>query len=507
MQYIILWLLILCLTFSPFSGLSVGVMNFMSSTTNNEPEVEPEPVIQPTEAPVEEPQGRKITLNNTLDLDGYCTIMIPSEYWTLNQEDSTFTKKITKYKDKKSKIIMSYLVNISDDADIPGYITRESAGLDIVTNSKHDVEYKSGTWTVIPAEEVIDGCYCTVYYITSKDESTAFWMRVNRHEDTDAEEFEEVITAIIDSYNMYYIGGTVFDTPTGGYYAEHGADDQGIVSDTTDYKKNTQENNVWDSDQQGFDFTADISLRWDSMEIIVDDHKLTLPCTLKDMEEADFKPNDPNVKYDTYFIDAGKSKDILFSNSKGTIVTMTFLNDSNKDLKDISECAAVKIDIDTSSFVAVANKDVDETNENNEETNEENGEEQTTDEQTTDEQTKENNEQAEENEQTDETGEQTGEESGEQTEEESEEENTDPVSVMQGEKEFDSITHSIILPKGIMLNVYTQDIIDSYGEPNDRYRSESQLIYTWKKDGKYMRLECGAVKNIKHITISTMENK
>lgn len=507
MKYIILWLLSLCITFSPFGGFSIGVINFSNSVNKNkEPEPVEEPVVEPTVAPVVEPEGRKITLNNTLDLDGYCTIMIPSEYWTLNTEDSTFTKKIVRYKDKKSRIIMSYLVNISDDADIPGYITREAAGLDIVTNSKHNVEYESGTWVVIPAEEVIDNCYCTVYYITSKDETTAFWMRVNRHEDTDEEEFNEVIDTIINSYNMYYIGGTIFDTPTSGFYAENNVDDHGIVSDTTDYKKNTQDNNVWDSDKQGFDFKADISSKWDSMEVIVDDHKLTLPCSLQDLQEADFTPNDTNVKTDTYYIESGASKEIVFSNSKGTMITMTFLNDSNTELKDISECAAVKIDIDTSEFISVINGEngTAEPEEGSEATNEDNTEESNEETVDTEENSDTNNSDSEDSNEGNNTEENNTEENNTEDEDS---DSTDPVSVMQGEKEFDSITHSVILPKGIMLNVYTQDIIDSYGEPNDRYRSESKLVYTWKKDGKYMTLECGAVKNIKHITLSTMENK
>ena len=522
MKYIILWLLSLCITFSPFGGFSIGVINFSNSVNKNkEPEPVEEPVVEPAVAPVVEPEGRKITLNNTLDLDGYCTIMIPSEYWTLNTEDSTFTKKIVRYKDKKSRIIMSYLVNISDDADIPGYITREAAGLDIVTNSKHNVEYESGTWVVIPAEEVIDNCYCTVYYITSKDETTAFWMRVNRHEDTDEEEFNEVIDTIINSYNMYYIGGTIFDTPTSGFYAENNVDDHGVVSDTTDYKKNTQDNNVWDSDKQGFDFKADISSKWDSMEVIVDDHKLTLPCSLQDLQEADFTPNDTNVKTDTYYIESGASKEIVFSNSKGTMITMTFLNDSNTELKDISECAAVKIDIDTSEFISVINGEngTAEPEEGSEVTNEDNTEESNEETVDTEENSDTNNSDSEDSNEENNTEENNTEENNTEennTEENNTEENntededsdsTDPVNVMQGEKEFDNITHSVILPKGIMLNVYTQDIIDSYGEPNDRYRSESKLVYTWKKDGKYMTLECGAVKNIKHITLSTMENK
>lgn len=480
MKYVILWLLSLCLTFSPFSGFSIGIMNVMSNVNNAKPEpvIEQEPVDKPAEIPVEEPQGRNITLNNTLDLDGYCTIMIPSEYFTL-RDDSTFVKKSIRYNDKKSKAIMSYVTNISEDADIPGYIVREAAGLDIVTNSKHEVEYKSGTWMVVPANKEIDNCYPTVYYITSEDETTAFWIRVDRHKDTDEEEFEEVITAIIDSYNLYYIGGTVFDTPTGGYYAENDVVGQEVVGDTTDYKKNEQGNEVWDSGDTGFDRRAEIASKWDSMEIIIDDNKIKLPCTLKDIEEAGFTPNDNNIKTDTYHIEPDLARDVMCSNEKGTNITLSFYNDSKTELRDISECTVIKIDIDTSEFVAVAPSEEDTSEENTE------------------------NEDGSETDPESESDEST--ESDE--EDSSEEDSTDPESVMNGDREFDNITHSIILPRGILLNVYTQDILDSYGEPNDKYRSESRLVYTWKKDGKYFTLECGAVKNIKHITMSTMENK
>jgi len=403
-------------------------------------------------------KNNKVTLNNTLDLDGYCNIKIPSEYFDVLDE-SSFTRKVLRYKDKKTKVIMSYVTGIEEGTDIPGYIVREAADLDIVTNSKYNEELETGTWTIVPSEKPIDNNYPTVYYLLSEDETSAFWVRTNVYEESLGEEFDGIIREILNSIITYYGHGTVFNTPETGYYQDGEVDGAETIANTEEYNENTDENTVFDTGNYGYDLSAEIGLKWSDLEILVDGTKIKVPCTLQDMNEAGFKINDSKVISEdgTYPIGPSGNDKIDFIKD-GVTITSTFKNESNTDMMDIAECTITKIEINTTTFITKSEEEVD---------------------------------------------------AAEEYIEQSLEEDIDADTERLPErlKVFDSVGgHNVVLPGKIMINIYVQDLLDQYGDPNQTIRQKNMNVFTWddKDAGKQLVIGCGLVKNIQYISMSSM---
>lgn len=526
MNTIVTFLMIFSLVFSPYQAFSVPCIKGFNSCRAEEARKQEEankPVadITPLVSTPDDGSDKTIKLNSTLDLDGYCTIKIPSKYFTVITEESTFTKKVIRYKDKRTRLTMSYVRNMDRDADVPGYIVREEAGVDIVTNSKHDVEYESGTWTVVPAEKQINGENVTIYYIDEQNENdgtqSAFWIRANVYPDSDDEEFQEVLTAMLNSYNMYYLGKPIFEIPTTGYYADHDIS-SGTVADTSQYKDNTQEHTVFQTENQGFVLGAPISSKWTDMEIIIDDSLIKLPCKLQDFYDAGFKINDSKVKTDQVSIMNGTTIKYEVANKNGTSVILTAINNSKSDRKTVYECDVVRLDIDTSNFLLVAGENETgsesenevaegenssghegsengvktEGNESGENTNEQESE--TTSTENNDESTEESTEDSTENTET-----------STDEEEEQSEANLGQASVP--EHEYDGLAkdHKIVLAMGVTLNIYSTDLLAAYTDTGMETGSElDTAVFTWRYENKTMIIKTGLIKNIKHITLSTI---
>lgn len=461
-------LIILSTMMTPMQSLSIPVIAYNNANNRIEAEIAAkEELERQLQAELEakrlleeKESDTEIVMNNTLDLDGYCTIRIPNKYFEVSGE-STFTKKVLRYKDKKSKVIMGYVTGIGEGTDIPGYIVREAAGLDIVTNSKYDEEMESGAWTVVPANKVIDNNYQTVYYIVSKDENSAFWVRTNVYEESVGDEFDKVIHEILNTYSCYYGGGTVFETPETGYYGDGNIGGDDTIANTDDYSQNTGENTVFNTGNYGYDVSADIGLKWSDMEVLIDNAKVRVPCLLEDIIGAGFELNDDKVVSTdgTYPIEKSSTDKLAFTRD-GVEIDCHFYNESNSDMKDISECTITKIEINTTKFISKSNEEVKEIEQNIEKALEEDAEE-------------------------------------------------DTERISEKDKVFDLVGgHSIVLPGKVMINIYVQDLLDQYGDPSQTIRQKDMSIFIWedKEGGKQMTLGCGLVKNIKYISMSSMND-
>lgn len=526
MKFIVTFLMIFSLIMGQFQSFSIifikwnNTLNAPDTGSSNEPETEVETVLDDTTSD-NVVDDTIIELNNTLDLDGYCTIRIPSKYFTVINDESNFTRKVIRYKDKKTRLIMSYVRNMDMDADIPGYIVREAAGVNIVTNSKHDVEYNSGTWTVVPADKPIDGMDTTVYYIANQDitegDYSAFWIRANVYPDMtddEKEEFNEVLTAMLNSYNMYYLGNPIFEVPTTGYYADNKVDSD-TIADTTDYKANNQEHTVFQTDNVGYNYDVNISANWMDMQISIDDHLIKLPCELQDLYDAGFIINDLKVTNDQITIMNGTSIEYQVSNENGTVMKITSYNSSKVDRKTLYECEVVKLDIDTSEFVAVVDEkeqdqqteeaetftETDEPSDGTEESKESDYGAKIIDEEGQSDivvETEPTTETTEENEMEPTTESETATEY---------EEHVDNLGQEPVKQSYDNLVigHNIVLAGGVTLNIYNTDLIAQYGTVGlTENANNGMMYYTWKKDNLVMQLACGAVKNIKHIVLSTV---
>lgn len=457
MKTILNFLLCMCLLFSqmtPFTPL-VSKLNNLNKTevVENEPPVQDTEAVtetQPTEGEVEtEEYSAKASNFITLDMDGYCTLNVPLSHFSVNDGNCTATYKQIDYNDNKTRLYMSYITNMDTTADIPGYIAKEVAGVNTVTNDKTPIAYGSYDWVKIKADHQEDDCNIYIYYTLSKDKTSAFWIKAKVAAESDDEKFNDIMTQMLNTYYLYAVSGTLFDTPTTGYY-ENYDNNNGTVADTSDYQANSNVNNVFQS-RGGYVIGANISNDWKDLEIILDGTKFSLPSTVDSFENAGFELNDLSVNItedNTRDLDVyrGQTKTLTYKNSNGTVVSLTVYNDDASEIKRFNECQVVAITIDAEKFVDVVATDSSEVY--NDET---------------------------------------------------------AASDMTATNAKDNFNHELILPGGITWGVYTDDLKSYYGMCTQTNYTTGIQMLKWKSGNKQMIIRTNTVHDIRYVQLSCIE--
>lgn len=457
MKTILNFLLCMCLLFSqmtPFTPL-VSKLNNLNKTevVENEPPVQDTEAVtetQPTEGEVEtEEYSAKASNFITLDMDGYCTLNVPLSHFSVNDGNCTATYKQIDYNDNKTRLYMSYITNMDTTADIPGYIAKEVAGVNTVTNDKTPIAYGSYDWVKIKADHQEDDCNIYIYYTLSKDKTSAFWIKAKVAAESDDEKFNDIMTQMLNTYYLYAVSGTLFDTPTTGYY-ENYDNNNGTVADTSDYQANSNVNNVFQS-RGGYVIGANISNDWKDLEIILDGTKFSLPSTVASFENAGFELNDLSVNItedNTRDLDVyrGQTKTLTYKNSNGTVVSLTVYNDDASEIRKFNECQVVAITIDAEKFVDVVATDSSEVY--NDET---------------------------------------------------------AASDMTATNAKDNFNHELILPGGITWGVYTDDLKSYYGMCTQTNYTTGIQMLKWKSGNKQMIIRTNTVHDIRYVQLSCIE--
>lgn len=457
MKTILNFLLCMCLLFSqmtPFTPLVSKLNNL------NKPEIiEGEQPVQDTEAVTEtQPTEEEIETEEysakasnfiTLDMDGYCTLNVPLSHFSVNDGNCTATYKQIDYNDNKTRLYMSYITNMDTTADIPGYIAKEVAGVNTVTNDKTPIAYGSYDWVKIKADHQEDDCNIYIYYTLSKDKTSAFWIKAKVAAESDDEKFNDIMTQMLNTYYLYAVSGTLFDTPTTGYY-ENYDNNNGTVADTSDYQANSNVNNVFQS-RGGYVIGANISNDWKDLEIILDGTKFSLPSTVASFENAGFELNDLSVNItedNTRDLDVyrGQTKTLTYKNSNGTAVSLTVYNDDASEIRKFNKCQVVAITIDAEKFVDVVATDSSEVY--NDET---------------------------------------------------------AASDMTATNAKDNFNHELILPGGITWGVYTDDLKSYYGMCTQTNYTAGIQMLKWKSGNKQMIIRTNTVHDIRYVQLSCIE--
>lgn len=457
MNFILRFILILSLVFSQLTPYSVFFLNLKSKLSTNNTVVATE--FTPNIVSVNSvSKGKGIEANDdativkdfiTVDLEGYATLDVPQSHFKISSSSSSIYKILT-YRDNKSKINMSYVKNITANTDIPGYIAKEVADVSTTTNDKKvEVHGDNIEWMVITANNEEDGCKVYVYYTLSENKDTAFWMKVKVAPESEDDTFKEALNKMLDTYGMYYINGTMFDTPTTGYYSDNKISSE-TNGDTTGYEANSDENTVY-KDRGGFVKDADISNNWKDLEIIIDGSKFKLPCNINDFYDKGFKINSELANLDTE-LHPGLGAELTLINDIGTVVTVYSINESEADRKAIKDCSIVKIKVDKTKFLTLnANGEV----------------------------TQENNQEASQN---------------TQNSEQPTEQPTESAIVLD---------HGLILPGGVTWDVYSDDLLKCYGKNcSQQNYTRDTYKYKWTVGTKYMEIQIGTLKGIVSVEIS-----
>lgn len=461
-----------CLAVPQLQPLGMCMYKSATSTKDNavtditENNAVPDSTEQATEVvePSTEEADSNISTNYTVDIDGYATVNINNTMFTQVVEMSSSTKQVWKYQDQKTKITMSYITNLDSSLDIPGYMCKEVAGIDTLTNSKYEEDHAGKTWMIIPADKVIDDMNCTVYYVLDDDSVTAFWMLVQQAPESVSDpELNASIAAIMDSYNCYYSSSTVFKTPTTGYYKDKADKDNTVAKDTDQYLADSKDNTVHKTNDIGFTGAA-ISDDWEDMQIILDGVKYQLPNPLSTFLQGGYFLNDYYVISGKTEIDPAAQVDVQLLNNKGTTITATIINTSTNKARKAMNCAVIKLTVDSAMFVPVSKaKKI-----------------------------------------------KTGKEEDTKTAKKSSKKSSKKNSKKGSSKSKKSSTsdHEVIIAKGIDFDIYLEDLLSSFGD-DCYYESLGDKMnqYTWKNKDNSMVIITGPVQGIIKITLSTVANE
>lgn len=303
--------------------------------------------------PKPEELDRKLRLS-ILDFEGYCTIGYSTDYFNIDSANSNNYIKDLIYRDNKARLTMSYVVGLSDETDITGYIVNKLAKEDTVTNNKYSETHGSNDWIFIKSDKQIDENDIYVIYTTNKAMTSAFWMKLKIRPETFDEGFKNILSQMLDSYTSYAPDGTMFKTPETGYYKKHKDDfDNSTIADgKTGGKytaKNENKNQVFNT-RGGYVKGAKISKKWDDLEIIVDGHKFRLPNKLKDYKKAKFSVNDSSYKDKTKIEPLNKAE-FTIENDNGTVLKITAYNKDKKKKKMLKDCSIIKLVLDSKNLI------------------------------------------------------------------------------------------------------------------------------------------------------------
>ena len=352
MKFFVNLLLILSVMFAPLQPAFPVMSDIVKSRNTNTNDENTEEVTDGDTEVTDDTNVIEYKAKNFLDLDleGYGTIRMPQSHFTLNTNTSNNVEKNLLYRDNKSKIKISYITNISDGTDIPGYITREVAGVDTVTNDKEEIVINNRTWMKVHSTTKEENNDVYVWYSLSKNNDTAVWLKASVYEDSNDAEWDSVLQQMLATFTIYYVNGTLFETPDTGYYL--GKDfNNGTEGDSTKYGANDKANSVFQS-RGGYVPDANISPDWKDMQIIIDGVRIQIPCSLQVFYNAGYKIN--SYKYsDDYLINKGDSiEDVEVINKNGTVLTLEILNNSKSEQAQLSTCPVVSLTVDKSKFLS-----------------------------------------------------------------------------------------------------------------------------------------------------------
>lgn len=424
--------------------------------------------------PSTEDTDSNISTNYTVDIDGYATVNINNTMFTQVTEMSSSTKQVWKYQDQKTRITMSYITNLDSSLDIPGYMCKEVAGIDTLTNSKYEEDHAGKTWMIIPADTVINDMNCTVYYVLDDDSATAFWMLVEQAPESVSDtDLNASITAIMDSYNCYYSSSTVFKTPTTGYYKDKAEKDNTVAKDTDQYLADSRDNTVHKTNDVGFTGAA-ISDDWEDMQIILDGVKYQLPNPLSTFLQGGYFLNDYYVTSGKTEIDPAAQVDVQLLNNKGTTITATIINTSTNKTRKAMNCAVIKLTVDSAMFVPASKAKKIKT-----------GKEEDT-----------------------KIAKKSSKKNSKKNSKKSSKNSKKNSSKSKKSKKSSTLDHEVIIAKGIDFDIYLEDLLSSFGD-NCYYESLGDKMnqYTWKDKDNAMVIITGPVQGIRKLTLSTVANE
>lgn len=324
----------------------------------------PEPVVQPVEV-VETPEPPSFddleAINEplvsgftTYEIDGYGTIEVPVSHWTVSSSTLSDNLKFT-FVDNRSRMYMGYVTDLPDNLDVDGFTVQQAAAVNMVTNTKHNEVYDSGTWSVVDSTSEIDGYNISVYYIVSDTTKSVFWIKVLKDanlSDNDTKEIEESVNKSIDTFSRYYIGESVFEVPSTGVY--EGVEKASSKYDFSNYIKQSEGHEVF-TDHGGIVKDADISSNWTDFEIIIDGNKLKFPCKYDDIINAGFKHYSKSFNKNSD-LGPGESKLSYMINSNGTVIIITLVNGDTQKQKKFKDCVVTGMQMRTSDFVTTSDK-------------------------------------------------------------------------------------------------------------------------------------------------------
>ena len=295
-------------------------------------------------------------VNYSAEISGYCQFGFNTDTFEMYTPEGEEKSSIVKYLQttdssrKNAKIMISYATDLSTKTDIPGYITREACGLNIMTNDSFNVDIEGTNWLCIYEDNSIETRHddnadydSYIYYLMAADGNSAVYMRVNIYKDANKDYIDGSIKEILKSVRVYGTK-TIFQTPTTGYYAENPDNRDGKAQNQEGYKENDPDNPVYQhvDNRSGKEISDD----WTSLEMYIGDTKVKLPCSLQWFYDNGFVNTRSYQNMDEQLVPL-ETRAVYLSDDKHVNFNVVLINDSDTPRK-LCECSVQGILVDTS---------------------------------------------------------------------------------------------------------------------------------------------------------------
>lgn len=282
------------------------------------------------------------------ELTGYCIVEVPTSHFTLVDSKSSSTKAEYTYRDNLSYIDISFNTSIKDGD------TEQLAK--IVSNYSEEPEHKTIDCDGIEAIQVEDATntdgFSRVSWYVLKGNSV-FIVDAYIAPEVEREAFYGAVSKLISTLNTYYISGTVFKTPTSGYY-----ENNTVTEPTETTESNSSENTSENSTNQeqtdepemvGVIKTTEVSNNWKDLTFKLDGDMLGMFETVSEYLKLGYKIKDIDVIGDK--VRGGYESTLILYKDDGVTIRVGAKNPTDSTLK-VEALTVTKLEVNIEDFGA-----------------------------------------------------------------------------------------------------------------------------------------------------------
>jgi len=289
------------------------------------------------------------------ELDEYGFVELPSSHLTLNKDKSSNKEKVYDYLDGLSYLKIYYKINLTDDElnslgrkvcglveepEYTDYVVGKYQVKELTTSTQYD-GFNRKIWCRIKGKSVMVFDFYTAPGL-------------------DTSPINELMQDVLNTINVYYVSGTVFETPSTGYYASNDfldnkdkeEDKQVITTKPVEYEN---EEGYVGGQYSGTVVTNLVTNDWRDLVLYLDGDKLWVPSRVDDFTNLGYKIKDASAIGD--LVKPGYDSTIVLYKDNGVTIRLKAKNNTDSSLR-VGALEVTTLTIDSDDFGYYSSKSV-----------------------------------------------------------------------------------------------------------------------------------------------------